>query len=330
MIPSAKIARRAEATDFRKARSSARLLFPAEEPMGEALLRSALPGLPEPRRGKVRDVYDLGDELLIVTTDRISAFDVVLAEGIPDKGRVLSSLSRFWFGRFDGVVRHHLLPSAWAELPAAVRAAGDAYRGRTIRAVKADPLPVEWIVRAFITGSLWSQYERGEVRWSLDLPAGLAKGDRLPQPVFTPTTKAETGHDEPMTFEALDALLGPRLARTVRERTLDLFERASAHARERGVILVDTKLEWGLVGGELTLIDECFTPDSSRFVLAEQWKPGGPLDPYDKQLARDFLLGSGWDREGPPPALPPDVIAETRARYVAIHERLTGTRPEGV
>lgn len=299
--------------------------------MSEILLRSELPGLPAPRRGKVRDVYDLGDELLLVTTDRLSAFDVILHEGVPDKGRVLNGLSRFWFDRFarDLGLEHHALDSSWDALPEAVRAGGDVYRGRVLRGKKAEPLPVEWVVRGFITGSLWEQYERDDVVWDLGLPAGLSKGDRLTEPVFTPTTKAEAGHDEPIDVPALEDRIGTELARDVRDRSLELFRAAAAHAETCGAILVDTKLEWGLRDGRLVLIDECFTPDSSRFVLAETYVPGAPLEPYDKQLVRDFLLASGWDRESSPPHLPDAIVAETRERYVSMHRRLTGRDPEG-
>ncbi|MBN2490365.1 MAG: phosphoribosylaminoimidazolesuccinocarboxamide synthase [Planctomycetes bacterium] len=299
--------------------------------MNEILLRTDLPGLPEPRRGKVRDVYDLGDELLIVTTDRTSAFDVVLGEGIPDKGRILNSLSLFWFRELSGRTRHHALDSAWEVLPEAVRRAGPAYRGRVLRARKARPLPVEWIVRGYLAGSLWEAYRDARpLVWELALPAGLSRGQALPEPIFTPSTKAATGHDEPISYAVLDGLVGPDLASRVRQQSLELFKTVAARARERGVLLVDTKLEWGLIDGEAVLIDECFTPDSSRFVLAETYRPEGTLHPYDKQLVRDFLLASSWDKKSQPPTLPREIIEETRLRYLTIHRRLTGGLPEGV
>lgn len=299
--------------------------------MEKTLLRSELPGLPPPRRGKVRDVYDLGDELLLVATDRLSAFDVILPRGIPDKGRVLTGLSRFWFEHFGDRVRHHVLDSSWTALPAAVRRAGDLYRGRVLRVRKAEPLPVEWIVRGYMVGSLWEQYRRGEPHfWVTALPAGLRAGDPLPAPLFTPYTKTVTGHDRPLTREDLVARVGAERAAAAERLSLELFRAAAAYARERGVLLVDTKLEWGLVQGELTLIDECFTPDSSRFVLTEQHRPGEPMEPYDKELVRRHLRERGWRGEGPPPDLPPAVVTETWRRYLVIHRRLTGGLPEGV
>jgi phosphoribosylaminoimidazole-succinocarboxamide synthase len=299
--------------------------------MNEILLRADLVGLPEPHRGKVRDVYDLGDELLIVTTDRTSAFDVILNEGIPDKGRVLNSLSLFWFHHFSDQVAHHALDSSWDALPDAVRAGGPIYRGRVLRARKARPLPVEWIVRGFIAGSLWDAYEHHKpLAWDLDLPRGLTRGQALAEPVFTPSTKATTGHDEPLSYDALENLIGRELARTARDHSVALFKEASARARQSGVILVDTKLEWGLIDDQLILIDECFTPDSSRFVLAETYRPSGTLHPYDKQLVRDFLLASNWDKKSAPPRLPPEIIQETRHRYLTIFKRLTRGIPDGV
>lgn len=299
--------------------------------MSEILLQADLPGLPEPRRGKVRDVYDLGDELLIVTTDRISAFDVVLGEGIPDKGRVLNSLSLFWFNHFGDRIRHHALDSSWDALPAAVRAAGSVYRGRCLRARKAAALPAEWIIRGFIAGSLWDAYENNRpIAWEIDLPKGLTRGQKLSAPIFTPSTKAESGHDEPLSYAGLEALIGKDVADLARDKCLELFSEVACEARARGVILVDTKLEWGLIDGELILIDECFTPDSSRFVLAETYLPGGALLPYDKQLVRDFLLASNWDKSSRPPALPPEIVEETRHRYLTIYKRITGDEPEGV
>jgi phosphoribosylaminoimidazole-succinocarboxamide synthase len=299
--------------------------------MSEILVRADLPGLPAPRRGKVRDIFDLGDELLIVTTDRTSAFDVILGEGIPDKGRVLNSLSLFWFDRLGDRTRHHALDSSWNALPDAVRQAGPVYRGRVLRARKARPLPVEWIVRGYIAGSLWEAYSNGRpLVWDVALPAGLTRGQALPEPIFTPSTKAESGHDEPISYQELDALVGAELAARVRNLSVELFKTVSAEAKQRGVLLVDTKLEWGLIDDEVTLIDECFTPDSSRFVLAETYRPNGTLHPYDKQLVRDFLLASNWDKKSKPPTLPPEIIEETRNRYLTIHKRLTGGLPDGV
>lgn len=299
--------------------------------MSEILLRTELPGLPEPRRGKVRDIYDLDKELLIVTSDRTSAFDVVLGEGIPDKGRVLNSLSLFWFNHFGSKVNHHALDSGWEALPEAVRSAGAAYRGRVLRARKAEALPVEWIIRGFITGSLWEQYERGEsLKWDLNLPPDLTRGQELEDPVFTPSTKAETGHDLPLSYAEVQKTVGADLAERARRLSLDLFKEVSAYARNKGVILIDTKLEWGLIDGELTLIDECFTPDSSRFLLAETYRPGGQLIPYDKQLVRDFLLASSWDKLSKPPTLPLEITQETRLRYLTIFKRITGGVPDGV
>jgi len=311
--------------------SSRSIYYESFDKMSEILLRADLPGLPEPRRGKVRDVFELDDQLLIVTSDRISAFDVVLGEAIPDKGRVLNSLSLFWFNHFSAKVNHHALDSSWEAMPDVIRSAGAVYKGRVLRARKAEPLPVEWIVRGFITGSLWEQYSSGEpLKWDLNLPRGLKRGEQLNDPVFTPSTKAQAGHDLPLSLSRMEELVGKDLAEKAQALSIELFKEVSARALEKGVILVDTKLEWGLIDGELTLIDECFTPDSSRFLLAETYRPGEPLLPYDKQLIRDFLLASSWDKKSPPTALPDEIIQETRMRYLTIHKRIAGGVPEGM
>jgi phosphoribosylaminoimidazole-succinocarboxamide synthase len=291
-----------------------------------ALLETALDGAPC-RRGKVRDVYDLGDRLLIVATDRISAFDWVLPNGIPDKGRVLTGLSVFWFRRIG--FPHHLISTniddAGLDLPAGRRAA---LAGRSMVVKKARVVPFECVVRCYLAGSGWREYCRHGTVCGERLAAGLAESERLDPPLFTPATKAETGHDENIPFsrmvEALDA--GPELAHELKRVSTKVYREAREYATSRGLILADTKFEFGhdLKTGELLLIDEVLTPDSSRYWPAESYKPGGPQPSFDKQFVRDWLEQTGWDKASPPPALPDDVVAKTRAKYVRAYEILTG------
>jgi len=293
--------------------------------MSEALLETHL-GLPLYRRGKVRDTYDLGDRLLMVATDRISAYDVVLPTGIPGRGLVLAQLSAFWFQLTGDVIPNHFLslvdgPQAEAMgLPREVV-------GRALVVRKARRLDVECIVRGYLTGSAWQEYrERGTV-WGQRLPPGLQEAQELPEPLFTPTTKAETGHDTPLTMEEVARLVGEEAAHIMRVRSLALYGYARDYARQRGVIIADTKFEFGWVEDELLVIDELLTPDSSRFWLAEDYRPGGPQPSYDKQLVRDYLDSIGWDRRPPGPSLPRHVVEETAHRYVEVFRRLTGGAP---
>jgi phosphoribosylaminoimidazole-succinocarboxamide synthase len=285
------------------------------------VLQTAIPNL-DVRRGKVRDVYDLGDRLLLVATDRISAFDYVLPTGIPDKGRVLTQISAFWFELLGEP--HHLISTdvTGIELPP-----GFDQRqlvGRSMLVRKTEVVPIECVVRGYLSGSAWIEYRRtGEV-CGIRLPAGLVESDRLPEPIFTPATKATSGHDENISFAQMIDAVGRETAEELRRRSLGVYARGSEYARGRGIIIADTKFEWGRDGDRLILIDEVLTPDSSRFWPADGYEPGGPQPSYDKQFVRDWLLASGWDRNSPPPALPADVVAKTRAKYVEAYEVLAG------
>jgi phosphoribosylaminoimidazole-succinocarboxamide synthase len=283
--------------------------------------------LPWPKRqGKVRDVYDLGDELLIVSTDRISAFDWILSGGIPDKGRVLTGLSRFWFDRLG--VPHHLLGvdlPATADIPVDIPAEERAeLAGRVMRTRKARVVPFECVVRGYLEGSGWKEYQETGSVCGIALPSGLKQCDRLPEPIFTPATKAETGHDENVSFETMASAIGTETATRLRDLTLQVFQRGSQWAESRGIIIADTKLEWGWCDDRLILIDEVLTPDSSRFWPREHYQPGKSQPSFDKQFVREWLMASGWDRNSPPPPLPADVIAQTRERYIDAYELLTG------
>jgi phosphoribosylaminoimidazole-succinocarboxamide synthase len=288
---------------------------------------SAALGLPHVHSGKVRDIYAVGDDrLLMVTSDRISAFDVVMAEPIPHKGRVLTAMSAFWFDQLADVVSGHLISTDVADLPDGARSAAvDAdLAGRVMLTSKAEMLPVECIVRGYITGSAWKEYRASGTMHGARLPDDLRESDRLPHPVFTPSTKAETGHDENISFEAAARLIGEALAAKVRDVSLELYRRGAEWARERGIIIADTKFELGLVDGELMLCDEVLTPDSSRFWPTDAWEPGATPPSFDKQPVRDYLDGLDWDKKPPPPPLPAEVVTTASARYVEAYERITG------
>jgi phosphoribosylaminoimidazole-succinocarboxamide synthase len=273
-------------------------------------------------RGKVRDVYEVGGErLLIVATDRISAFDSVLPTPIPDKGRVLTGLSLFWFERTSDLVGNHLVSTDRRDLP---EGSGAELAGRAMLVKRADVVAVECVARGYLSGSGWRQYQAESAVCGITLPAGLAESARLPEPIFTPTTKATAGHDLPLTLEETRDLLGVGLAERLKELTLTIYERAAAIALDRGIILADTKFEFGFSGGELILVDEVCTPDSSRLWPVDGYAPGGPQPSFDKQYVRDWLDASGWDREPPAPALPDEVVVQTAARYREAYERLTG------
>ena len=291
----------------------------------QAVLQTSLGDLPV-RRGKVRDVYDLGDRLLLVATDRISAFDWVLGAGIPDKGRVLTQISGFWFDRL-GEPNHLLsLDVAQVGLPAEIDLAPLAGRSMLVR--KTEVVPIECVVRGYLSGSGWKEYQRQGTVCGLRLPAGLRESDRLEQPIFTPATKAESGHDENISFEQMAAVVGQAAAEELRRRSIGIYERGAEHARSRGIIVADTKFEWGWVNGpngrELILIDEVLTPDSSRFWPADRYEPGRGQPSFDKQFVRDWLETTDWDKNSRPPQLPDDVIAKTRAKYIEAYEILTG------
>jgi phosphoribosylaminoimidazole-succinocarboxamide synthase len=275
------------------------------------------------RRGKVRDVYDLGDELLVVASDRLSAFDVVLPTAIPSKGRVLTQLSLFWFDLLKDAVPNHVRESDVARYPEILRAHADQLADRSMIVVKTEPLPVECVVRGYLAGSGWKDYQKTGSVCGITLPAGLRESDRLPEPIFTPTTKAETGHDESMSFAEVEDVLGRARAAEVRDLSIDLYRRGAAHAETRGIILADTKFEFGVKDGKLVWIDEALTPDSSRFWPGDTYVPGRPAPSFDKQYVRDYLETLDWDKKPPAPSLPPEVVDRTRQKYEEALARLT-------
>jgi phosphoribosylaminoimidazole-succinocarboxamide synthase len=290
-----------------------------------AVLETALDGLTLQRRGKVRDVYDLGDTLLIVATDRISAFDHVLGSVIPDKGKVLTQLSAFWFERLGDIVPHHLIATDVDAMPADVRRHRELLEGRAMLVRKTQPLPVECVARGYLAGSGWSDYLHSGRICGVDLPAGLREADRLPTPVFTPATKAESGHDENISEAEAARLIGADQVGRLRALTLALYERGVEHAAARGIIVADTKFEFGVdAADQLILIDEALTPDSSRFWPADTYAPGRAQPSFDKQFVRDYLQAIGWNKQPPAPSLPDDVVMRTRAKYLEAFRRLTG------
>jgi phosphoribosylaminoimidazole-succinocarboxamide synthase len=292
--------------------------------MSAPVLTTDLPGFPR-RQGKVRDIYDLGDRLLLVASDRISAFDVVMSQPIPDKGRILTRLSAFWFRHLADLAPNHLVSLEVEDFPPACHPYRELLQGRTMLARKCRPLPVECIVRGYLSGSGWAEYRQTGAVGGLPLPPGLVESQQLPEPLFTPSTKAELGtHDENISLEQMAASVGPQLAARIKDLSLNLYRRALDWAEPRGIIIADTKFEFGLADGELLLIDEALTPDSSRFWPQEDYRPGGPQKSYDKQYLRDYLESLGWNKKPPPPPLPPEVIANTRARYLQALQALTG------
>ena len=293
--------------------------------MSELVLKTTIDGLPAPRRGKVRDIYETDDYLLIVATDRVSAFDVVLPDGIPGKGQVLTQVSGFWFGQLADLIPHHLISLEVADFPAACQPYRDQLAGRTMLVEKAEPLPVECIVRGYLAGSGWKEYGQTQSVCNIRLPAGLRESEELPEPIFTPSTKAPEGeHDENIAFDAVERLIGTSLAEQVRDISLALYRRALALAKTKGFLLADTKFEFGLKDDQLLLIDEVFTPDSSRFWRADIYQPGTAQDSYDKQIIRDYLLSINWDKKPPAPHLPAEIIERAAARYQEINARLMG------
>ena len=288
-------------------------------------MKTTIDGLPAPRRGKVRDIYETDDYLLIVATDRVSAFDVVLPDGIPGKGQVLTQVSGFWFGQLADLVPHHLISLEVADFPAVCQPYRDQLAGRSMLVEKAEPLPVECIVRGYLAGSGWKEYGQTQSVCNIRLPAGLRESEELPEPIFTPSTKAPEGeHDENIAFDAVERLIGTSLAEQVRDISLALYRRALALAKTKGFLLADTKFEFGLKDDQLLLIDEVFTPDSSRFWRADIYQPGTAQDSYDKQIIRDYLLSINWDKKPPAPHLPAEIIERAAARYQEISARLMG------
>lgn len=292
-------------------------------PLRAPFLESNIAGWPL-RRGKVRDVYDLGDRLLFVASDRISAFDWVLPNGIPDKGRVLTQLSRFWFERLP--VRHHLLTTDLSGVPFPPETDRGLYDGRAMVVQKVRIFPIECVVRGYLSGSGWKEYRQSSTVCGITLPQGLRESEQLPEPIFTPATKAESGHDENIPFETMCGLIGRETAEELRRLSLQVYEFAREHARRVGIILADTKFEFGEVDGRIVLADEVLTPDSSRFWVAAEHAPGRAQASFDKQFVRDWLETTGWDKNSPPPALPADVITKTRDKYIDAFERLSGER----
>jgi phosphoribosylaminoimidazole-succinocarboxamide synthase len=303
----------------------------AASPVSRIIQETHFAGLTPAARGKVRDIYDLGDKLLIIATDRLSAFDVILPTPIPDKGRVLTQLSLFWFDLLKDVIPNHVLSST--DFPAAFNAFREELAGRSMVVRKTQPLPIECVVRGYVSGSGWKDYKASGKICGIALPTGLRESDRLPEPIFTPATKATSGHDENISFDQAVSLIGADLAEHVRTVSVDIYRRAAAYAEPRGVILADTKFEFGLYDStfgspnavnSLMWIDEALTPDSSRFWPAAQYSPGGPQPSFDKQFVRDYLERIRWPKTPPGPELPPDVVAATRAKYREAYRILAG------
>jgi len=289
------------------------------------MLKTDLGSIPLLGRGKVRDLYAIGDDLLLVASDRISAFDHVLGSGIPGKGKILTQISLFWFDLLSEIAPNHLIATEIAEFPAQLQPYADQLEGRTMLVKRAAMFPVECVARGYLAGSGWKEYQATQSVCGIRLRAGLQDGSRLPEPIFTPATKSQDGaHDENIPFSAMEAAVGPEDARELRRLTLALYSKAAAHAEAHGLILADTKFEFGRVDGTIVLADEVLTPDSSRFWDAALWKPGGAQASFDKQFVRDYLESIHWNKQAPAPALPRDVVARTRAKYLEAFRLLTG------
>lgn len=293
--------------------------------MTPLVMQTDLPDLKLLGRGKVRDIYDLGEHLLIVASDRISAFDVIMDQGIPHKGWVLTQISKFWFEKMTDIVPNHLVATDVAEFPAAAREYRRQLEGRSMLVKKAKPLPVECIVRGYVSGSGWKEYRQKGSICGIALPAGLSESERLPEPIFTPSTKAEIGeHDENIPFSRAAELCGSDLAEKARDLSLAIYRRARDLADARGIIIADTKFEFGTLDGELIWIDEAITPDSSRFWPKDGYRPGGPQPSFDKQFLRDYLETLDWGKKAPPPPLPDEIVRKTSEKYLEALHRLTG------
>ena len=293
--------------------------------LDSVLLRTDIPNLQLRASGKVRDVYQLDDlHLLFVATDRISAFDYVLATGIPHKGRVLTQISLFWFGFLRELVPNHLVTADVKRYPAAVQEYADQLAGRSMMVLRAEMVPVECVVRGYISGSAWKEYKASGKVCGIELPEGLRESDKLPQPIFTPAIKATTGHDENISFEEMSRIAGAERSRQLRDLSLSIYTKAADYARQKGIIIADTKFEFGITPHGITLADEVLTPDSSRFWPADAYQPGRAQDSYDKQYVRDYLEEIRWNKQPPAPALPPDVARKTSEKYLEAYHRLTG------
>ena len=290
----------------------------------DILLETNFVDIGKVRRGKVRDIYDLEDQLLIITTDRLSAFDVVLPTGIKDKGRVLTMLSFFWFRQMEDVIPNHIIQIDTAKYPKLLKPYREALKGRSMLVKKAKVLPVECVVRGYLAGSGWSEYKQSRTVCGISLPDGLLESSKLEAPIFTPSTKAEEGHDVNISFEETIKIIGDDYANRLRYTSIAIYEKASAIAEKKGIIVADTKFEFGLIDGDVILIDEVLTPDSSRFWSKKDYKPGRPQDSYDKQIVRDYLESLDWGKTYPGPELPPEVAERTSERYKEIYRILTG------
>ena len=294
--------------------------------MIEPILQLDLPGITKVRSGKVREVFDLGDSFLLVASDRISAFDVIMPNGIPNKGAVLTQISHFWFEKFASLVPNHLLAKANNPLPANLQPYADKLARRSMIVKKAKPLAIECIVRGYLSGSGLKEYKKSQTVCGIKLPAGLVDSSELPEPIFTPSTKAEEGHDENINFEQACKIVGTDLATQARDLSLKIYKAGRDYARQRGIIIADTKFEFGLFEGKLILIDEVLTPDSSRFWPADQYAPGRSQPSFDKQFVRDYLETLTWNKTPPGPKLPENVVAKTSAKYLEAYEKLTGKK----
>ena len=292
----------------------------------DTILQLDLPGIKKLRSGKVRELFDLGDSYLMVASDRISAFDVIMPNGIPRKGEVLTQISHFWFEKFSSLVPNHLLAHAGDPLPKELQAYAAQLARRSMIVMKAQPLAIECVVRGYLAGSGWKEYKKSQTVCGINLPVGLKESSELPEPIFTPATKAETGHDENIPFEQAAKIVGDKIAAQARDLSLKIYGAARDYARQRGIIIADTKFEFGIFEGKLILIDEVLTPDSSRFWPADQYAPGKSQPSFDKQFVRDYLETLDWNKTPPGPRLPDNVVARTTAKYLEAYERLTGRK----
>jgi len=288
------------------------------------LLKTGFSDLKLFRRGKVRDVYDLGDKLLIVSTDRISCFDVILPSGIPQKGKVLTSISVFWFDFIKDVIKHHLLTADVEEYPAELRRYKEELSGRSMLVLKTKPLPVECVVRGYLSGSGWKEYKQKQSVCGISLPAGLKESDNLPEVIFTPSTKADVGHDENVSQQYVEGLVGKDTAGALKRLSIEVYQRARDYALKKGIIIADTKFEFGIYNNQIIIIDEVLTPDSSRFWPFEDYQPGRSQPSFDKQFVRDYLETLDWDKTPPAPALPEEIISKTTGKYLDAYRKLTG------
>ena len=292
--------------------------------VADALLQTHLPEREPSLRGKVRDIYDLGDRLVIVATDRISAFDWVESVGIPDKGKILTSMSMFWFDMMKGIVKDHVISTDLADMPDDFQAAAEQFEGRSMLVHKCEMFPVEFVIRGYLAGSGWKEYRESGTVCGIGLREGLVEADKLDEPIYTPATKATDGHDINISPERAAEIIGEKWNRGASEAALAIYERGRAHAATKGIILCDTKLEFGILDGELVLADEILTPDSSRFWPVGEYQPGRSQPSYDKQFVRDWLETQEWDKNSPPPPLPDDIVMKTREKYIEAYRQITG------